>query len=62
MAEMGSIFALDFSKAQLHLSIDPAGAMKMKAEIPEELKAAGTMVQKFEVKMTPEGPKVDLLT
>lgn len=59
---MSSIFSLDFSKGQLHLSIDPAGAMRMKAEIPEEVKAAGTMVQKFEVKMTPEGPKVDLIT
>ncbi len=35
--------------------------VKMKAKIPEEAKAFGSIPKRFVVSMTPEGPRVDVV-
>lgn len=62
MPDITPIYALGSSNDRLELSLNPGGLLKMQIRIPEEAKAGGTMVQKWQVSMTPEGPKVDLIT
>lgn len=38
----------------------PGTVMTMRAEIPDELKAYGSIPDRFTVQMTSEGPKVDI--
>lgn len=48
-------------KVQKYLSISMKPVVRIKAKIPDDLKAGGTFVKKMRVIITKDGPKVILI-
>ena len=52
---------ISIKKNQKSLSVNMKPVVRIKAKIPDDLKAGGTFVKKMRVVITKDGPKVNLI-
>jgi len=57
----GNVPRVPMKKVRKSLSVNMEQVVRIKAKIPDELKAGGTFVKKMGVVMTKDGPRVNLI-